>query len=85
MQRKPNNFGLKYGNQENITKKKKKKNNEWISGTAKELEGFKEGPKAEIDIDLLCTTLKKYKIAKREAMIEYVNSGSRNSPPFMMD
>ncbi len=54
MQEKPNNFRLKYGNQENITKK-----NEWISNMAKELEGLEEGLKEEIQIFLLRTTLKK--------------------------
>ena len=47
--------------------------------------GLKEGPKAEILIDLLQTTQKKYQISKRQAMIEYMDSGSRNSPPFMID
>ena len=39
--------------------------------------------KAEIHIDLLRTTLK-YQIGKRQDMIEYTDSGSRNSPPFMI-
>ena len=33
---------------------------EWINNITKELEGLEEGPKAEIHIDLLKTTLKKY-------------------------
>ena len=45
MQEKPNNFGLKYGNQENIKKV------EWISNIAKELEGLEEGLKEEICIN----------------------------------
>ena len=45
----------------------------------KELERLEEGPKAEIYIDLLKATLKKYKIGKRQAMMEYMDSGSRNS------
>ena len=52
MQEKPNNFGLKYGNQENIKA-------EWNCHMTKELEGLGECPKAEIHIDLLRTTLKK--------------------------
>ena len=52
MQEKPNNFGLKCGNQENIKKAK------WISNITKELEGLEEGPKVEIHIDLLKTSLK---------------------------
>ena len=52
MQEKPNNVGQKYGNQENLTKKA-----EWISNVTKELEEIEEGPKAEIHIDLLRTTL----------------------------
>ena len=51
----------------------------------KELEGLEEGLKAEIHIDLLKTTLKKYQTGKRQAMMEYMDSGSRNSPPFTTD
>ena len=53
---------------------------------AKELKGLEEGPKAEILIDLQRMTLKKkYQIGKHLAMMEYIDSGSRNSPPFMTD
>ena len=48
----------------------------------KELEGLEEGPKEEIHIDLLKTTLKKYKAGKSQAMMEYMVFGSRNSPLF---
>ena len=58
---------------------------EWISNMAKEFKGLEEGLKAEIHIDLLKTTLKKYQIGKCLAMMEYMDSGSRNSPPFMID
>ena len=34
--------------------------------------------KVEIHIDLLRATLKKYQIGKRQVMIEYIDSGSRN-------
>ena len=51
----------------------------------KELEGLEEGPKAEINVDLLKTTLKKYQIGKRQAMMEYMDSGSRNLLPFTTD
>ena len=44
-----------------------------------------EGPKAEIHVDLLKTTLKKYQTGKRLAMMEYMVSGSRNPPPFTTD
>ena len=44
----------------------------------KELEGLEEGPKVEIHIDLLKSTLKKYQTGKRQAMMEYMVSGSRN-------
>ena len=50
---------------------------------AKELEGLEEGPKAEIHIDLLRTTLKKHQIGKRQAMMAYMDSSSRNSPSFL--
>ena len=49
---------------------------------ANELECHKEGQKVEIYVDLVKTTLKKYQIGKRLGMIEYMDSGSRNSPPF---
>ena len=51
----------------------------------KELEGLEEGPKAEIYIDLLKTSLKKYQTGKCLATMEYMVSGSRNSPPFTTD
>ena len=51
----------------------------------KELEGLEEDPKAEIPIDLIKTKLKKYQTGKRSAMMEYMDSGSRNSPPFTTD
>ena len=54
MQEKPNDFGLKYGNQKKHNEKAK-----WINNMTKELEGIEEGPKAEIHIDLLKTTLKR--------------------------
>ena len=73
MEENPNNFGIKYGNQENIIKK-----NEWKSNIIKEL----EGPKREIHIDSLKTTLKKYQIGKSQAMMKYMDSGSRNLPLF---
>ena len=45
---------------------------------AKELEELEEEPKAEIHLDLLKTTKKKYQIGKLQAMMEYMDSGSRN-------
>ena len=51
----------------------------------RELEGLEEGPKAEIHVDLLKTTLKKYLTGKHQAMMEYMGSGSRYSPPFSTD
>ena len=54
--KKPNDFEQKYM----ATKKKKyDENAEWINNITRELEGLEEGPKAEILIDLLKTTLKK--------------------------
>ena len=50
---------------------------------AKELERLEEGPKAELHNDLLRTTLKEYQIGKRQAMMEYMDSNSRYSPPLM--
>ena len=51
----------------------------------RELEGPEEGPKAEIHTDLLKTTLKKYQTGKRQAIVDYMVSGLRNSPPFTTD
>ena len=51
----------------------------------RELEGLEEKPKAKIYRDSLRTTLKKYQNGKRTAMIAYMDSGSRNSPPSMTD
>ena len=76
MQEKLNNFRVKYGNQENITKKA-----EWINKMTKELEEIEEGPKVEIHIDLF----KKYQIGKRLAIMENMYSGSRNLLPFTID
>ena len=47
----------------------------------KEFEGLEEGPNAEIHIDLL-KKHKKYQIGKRLAIMEYMESASRNSLPF---
>ena len=55
MQKKPNDFGLKYGNQ----KTKQNEKAEWINNMTRELEGHEEGPRVEIHTDLLKTTLKK--------------------------
>ena len=51
----------------------------------KELEGLEESPKGEIHTDLLKTMLRKYQIRKHQAMMEYMDSGSRNSTPFMIN
>ena len=69
------------------TRQPKKQNEkvEWINNMTREVEGFEEGSKAEIHIDLPKTTLKKYQNGKRLAMMEYMVSGSRNSPPFTTD
>ena len=67
-------FGLKYGHQKHNEKA------EWISNMTRDLEELEEGPKSEIYTDLLKTTLKKYQTGKRQAMMEYMVSDSRNSP-----
>ena len=59
MQKKPNDFGLKYGNQKHY------ENAEWMNNITRKLEGLEEGPKAEMHTDLLKTTLKKYQTGKR--------------------
>ena len=46
---------------------------------------LEEGSKAEIHIHLLKRPLKKYQTGKRQAVMEYMVSGSRNSPPFTTD
>ena len=50
--RKQNNFGAKYGNEEN-------RKAEWMYNIEKELEGLEESPKAKIHLDSLRATLKK--------------------------
>ena len=51
----------------------------------KELERLEEGPKAEIHLDLQKISLKKYQIGKRQAIMDYMDYDSRNSPLFMTD
>ena len=41
-----------------MTTNKNSENAEWTNNMTRELEGLEEGPKAEIHIDLLKTTLK---------------------------
>ena len=65
--------------------KKHNENAEWINNITRELEGLQEGAKMEIHIDLLKTTQKVYQTGKRQAIMEYMASGSRNSPPFTAD
>ena len=81
MQKKPNDFGLKYGNQ------KKKKNNEkveWINNLTIGLEELEEGPETEIHRFTQNDT-KIYQTGKRQAMMEYMVSSSRISPSFTTD
>ena len=51
----------------------------------KELERLEGGLEAKIHIDSLRTTQNKYKIEKRQAIMAYMDSGSKNSPPSMTD
>ena len=53
-------FGTKYGNEKIITNKK------WIN-IETELRMIEEGPKVEINLDALDTTLKKYQTEKPQA------------------
>ena len=50
----------------------------------RELEGLEVGPKAYTLI-YSKQHFKKYQTGKRQAMMEYMVSGSRNSPPFTTD
>ena len=61
--------------------KKHNEKAEWKNNMTKKLGGLEEGPKAEIHIDLLKMT-QKYQTGKHQAMMGYMVSGSRNSPPF---
>ena len=56
MQKEPSDFGLKYGNQKHNEKAER------INNMTRELGGLEEGPKAEMHIDLLKTTLKNIKL-----------------------
>ena len=58
---------------------------EWISNMGKELEGLKGGPKAKIQFNSLRTTLKKYQIGKRLAMMVYMDTSFKNSLPSTSD
>ena len=80
MQKKPNDFGQKYGNQT-----KHNENAECINNITRELEGREDGPKTEMHIDLHKKRLKRLSNWKTSAMMEYMASGSRNSPPFTAD
>ena len=66
--------------------KKHNEKAELINNMTRERGRLEEGQKAEIHINLLKTThTKKNQIGKRQAMMEYMVSGSRNSPPFTTD
>ena len=56
IQKKPNDLGLKYGNQKHNEKA------EWINNITRELEGLEGDPKVKIHTDLLKTTLKIIKL-----------------------
>ena len=51
----------------------------------KELKGLEEGPKAENTHQFTQNDSKKYQIIKSQAMMEYMDPGSRNSPLFPTD
>ena len=61
--------------------KKHNEKAEWINDITRELEGLEEGLKA----DLLKQHRKRYQTGKHQAMMEYMGSGSRNSPLFTTD
>ena len=65
--------------------KKHNEKAEWINYMTKEIKGLEEGSKVEIHIDLLKKTQKRYQTGKHQDMMEYMDSGSRNSPPFTAD
>ena len=78
MQKKPNDSGLKYGNQHN-------EKAEWINHIKRELEQLEEGPESETHTDLLKTTLKKVSNWKTPGHDGIYGSGSRSSPQFTTD
>ena len=57
----------------------------YIKHMEKELQGLEEGPKAKILLNSFKATLKKYQIGKLRAIMEYMDSGLKNSPPSMTD
>ena len=79
MTRKQNNFGAKYGNEEN------NKEGEWINNMAKELQELEEGRKLKIHHDSPRATLKKHQIGKCLAMMAYMDIGLENSLLSMTD
>ena len=69
---------------QNMATKKHNEKTEWINNMTRELEGLGEDRKAEIPI-YSKRHLKRYQTGKHQAMMEYMVSGSRNSPPFTTD
>ena len=51
----------------------------------REVQGLEEGPNAEMHKVTQNNSKKINKIGKRRAMMDYMVSGSRNSPPFTTD
>ena len=71
MQKKPNDFGLKY----NTPPKKNKEKAEWINNMTRELEGLEY-------TSIYSKRHKKNRTGKLQTMTEYMVSGSRNSSPY---
>ena len=64
--------------------RKHKEKAEWINNMTKELEGSKKARKRKYK-SIYSKQHKKYQTGKRLAMMEYMVSGSRNSPLFTTD
>ena len=92
MQEKLNNFRVKYGNQENMTKKQQmyKQHDERVRRTRRRTESgnthrLTAQIMEQIHFSQIWMTLTKYQIGKHQATMEYMNSDSRNSPPSTTD
>ena len=58
---------------------------EWINNIEKELKGLDVGSKTNMHLESLRATLQKYQIGKLLAMMTYIDSNLKNTPPSMTE
>ena len=79
MQKKPKDFGLKYGRQKTYRKGRMDKQYD------KRIRRPRRRSESGNTHRFTQNNTKKYQTGKRQAMMEYMVSGSRRSPPFTTD